>query len=70
MLVNLLHVAANTNEIWGVMYKAWEPAIPVACEQMITVAQGIIDRWAQSVPFVSPKSVLAAPPLDKVSRTC
>eukprot|EP01038_Epipyxis_sp_PR26KG_P009372 gene9372-12628_t len=59
----LAQILAGSNEVWAVISEHAHGIRP-GCQRAIQLAEDIIDRWAHSVPFVSPQKVLDAPMPD------
>jgi hypothetical protein len=54
-----LHLAARTNEVWGIITEAAESTqIKASCERLLSTAENLIDRWPHSVPPLSVETVL------------
>jgi hypothetical protein len=59
---HFLHIAARTNEIWGIVYDTMTPA----CEKTQLLAEDLVDKWPHSVPPLSVQTILKNRPPDQV----
>jgi len=61
--VNLIHLAAMTNDVWAILSESGSGMSP-ACTRLLHLVEDIVDRWPHSVPFLSSSQILASKPPD------
>jgi hypothetical protein len=60
-----LHLAARTNEVWGILTDVNSLPVSPVCGKLLSISDNLIDRWPHSVPALSAKAILQNKPPDQ-----